>query len=49
MIDAGLRVLPEHTVLFEMVINVIHRDAPESQLRFNTQPNNTVKAVQRVA
>ncbi len=49
MIGAGLRVLPEHTVLFEKVINIIHSDAPAARLCFNTHPGNTPEAVQRVA
>lgn len=49
MIGAGLRVLPEHTVLFEKIINIIHGDAPAAKLCFNTRPDNTPDAVQRVA
>jgi uncharacterized protein (TIGR03067 family) len=49
MIGAGLRVLPEHTVLFEKVINLIHQNAPAAKLCFNTHPSNTPNAVQRCA
>jgi hypothetical protein len=49
MIGAGLRVRPEHTVLFEKVINLIHQNAPAAKLCFNTHPSNTPDAVQRCA
>jgi uncharacterized protein (TIGR03067 family) len=49
MIGAGLRVLPEHTLLFEKVINLIHQNAPAAKLCFNTHPSNTPDAVQRCA
>jgi uncharacterized protein (TIGR03067 family) len=49
LIGAGLRVLPEHTVLFEKVINLIHQNAPAAKLCFNTHPSNTLNAVQRCA
>jgi uncharacterized protein (TIGR03067 family) len=49
MIGAGLRVLPENTVLFEKVINLIHQHAPSAKLCFNTHPSNTPDAVQRRA
>jgi len=48
MIGAGFAA-PEHTVLFEKVINIIHSDAPAARLCFNTHPGNTPEAVQRVA
>jgi hypothetical protein len=47
MIGAGLRALPEHTALFERVINAIHQHAPSAKLCFNTHPSDTVDAVLR--
>lgn len=47
MIGAGVRALPEHTLLFEKIINLIHRHAPSAKLCFNTNPADTVEAVQR--
>lgn len=47
MIGAGLRALPEHTILFEKVINTIHRHAPSASICFNTNPGNTAEAVLR--
>jgi hypothetical protein len=48
MIGAGVRILPQHTVLFEKIINAIHQKAPpSSKICFNTDPNDTVEAVLR--
>ena len=49
MVGAGVRTLPQHTVLFEKIINTIHQKAPPSSTKicFNTNPNDTVEAVLR--
>jgi hypothetical protein len=48
MIGAGLRIVPPYFLLFERLINVIHRHAPAStMLCFNTSPTDTAEAVQR--
>jgi hypothetical protein len=48
MIGAGVRILPQHTVLFEKIINVIHQKAPpSSKICFNIDPGDTVEAVLR--
>jgi hypothetical protein len=48
MIGAGVRILPQHTVLFEKIINAIHQKAsPSSKICFNTDPSDTVEAVLR--
>lgn len=48
MIGAGVRILPQHTVLFEKIINAIHHKAPpSSKTCFNTSPGDTVEAVLR--
>jgi hypothetical protein len=41
MIGAGLRIVPPYFLLFERLINVIHRRAPTSS------PTDTAEAVQR--
>ena len=39
MIGAGIRILPQHTVLFEKIMNVIHQKTPpSSRICFNTNP-----------
>jgi hypothetical protein len=48
MVGAGVRTLPQHTFLFEKIINTIHQKAPRSsKLCFNTNPADTVEAVLR--
>lgn len=47
LIGAGLRGLPQHTLLFEQVINAVHQHAPTAKLCFNTNPNDTAEAVLR--
>jgi hypothetical protein len=48
MVGAGLRIVPPYFLLFEKLINVIHRHAPAStKLCFNTNPADTADAVQR--
>ena len=49
LIGAGIRALPEHTSLFERIINAVHQYAPSAKLCFNTNPNDTVEAVLRWA
>ena len=49
MIGAGIRALPQHTRLFETIINAVHQNAPAAKLCFNTNPGDTVEAVQRWA
>ena len=48
MVGAGVRTLPQHTLLFEKIINTIHQKAPpSSKICFNTNPADTVEAVLR--
>lgn len=47
MIGAGIPSLPEHSVLFEKVMNLIHFSAPLSKIGFNTRPADTLQAMQR--
>ncbi len=47
MFGAGLRGLPEYTLLFEKIINLVHLHAPAAKLCFNTNPGDTVEAIQR--
>jgi hypothetical protein len=48
MIGAGVRILPQHTFLFEKIINAVHQKAPpSSKICFNTSPSDTVEAVLR--
>jgi hypothetical protein len=47
IIGAGLREPPEHLLLFERIVNVIHRFAPCARIAFNTTPADTAEAVRR--
>lgn len=47
LIGAGIRTMPGNFLLFEKLINVVHEHAPQARLCFNTNPGDTVEAVQR--
>lgn len=47
MIGAGLRTAPEHTLLFERLVNLLNRLVPGVRFCFNTSPEDTVDAVRR--
>jgi hypothetical protein len=47
VIGAGLREPPEHLLLFEKILNLVHRLAPGARIAFNSTPADTAEAVQR--
>lgn len=47
MVGAGVRKDDEHFLLFEKVLNVVHRGAPAAKLCFNTGPTDSFAAVRR--
>ena len=47
VIGAGLREPPEHLLLFEKILNLVHRLAPQARIAFNTTPADTAEAVRR--
>jgi hypothetical protein len=47
VIGAGLREPKEHLLLFEKILNLVHRLAPDAAICFNTSPADTAEAVQR--
>jgi hypothetical protein len=47
VIGAGLREPPERLLLFERVLNLVHRLAPASRIAFNTNPADTAEAALR--
>lgn len=47
VIGAGLRVAPPLFLLFERLLNVVHRNAPSAKICFNTRPTDTLEAVRR--
>ncbi|MFC7328900.1 hypothetical protein [Marinactinospora rubrisoli] len=49
MIGGGIRMDPEHTLLFERLVNVLTEAAPGIRLCFNTSPETTIDAIRRWA
>ncbi len=47
MIGAGVRTVPANFLLFEKLVNVVHRHAPQAKICFNTLPGDTAAAVKR--
>jgi hypothetical protein len=47
VIGGGVRLLPQHTILFERIVNVLIDLQPDIRLSFNTSPQNTLEAVRR--
>lgn len=47
VIGAGIRTIPAYFLLFEQLINVVHRAAPGARIAFNTRPSDTAEAVRR--
>ena len=47
VIGGGLRLPPKSLALFEMVVNVIHKAAPDAAIAFNTRPEDTADAAAR--
>ncbi|MEU8437611.1 hypothetical protein AB0F18_32890 [Streptomyces sp. NPDC029216] len=47
MVGGGIRMLPEHTLLFERIVGVLTEAAPGIRLCFNSSPEDTIDAVRR--
>jgi len=47
VIGAGLRLPPSRLVLFEAVVNAVHRAAPRAAIAFNTVPEDSGAAAAR--
>jgi len=47
LIGAGVRTDTDEFLLFEKLINVVHRHAPRARVCFNTGPTDSVDAVRR--
>jgi len=47
VIGAGLREPPELLMLFEKVLNLVHRLAPQAKIAFNADPTDTAEAARR--
>jgi hypothetical protein len=47
VVGGGLRLPPKSLMLFEIIINTIHKAAPQSFIAFNTKPEDTADAAAR--
>jgi len=47
VIGGGLRIPPKSLTLFEMVVNAVHKAAPNATIAFNTRPEDTAEAAAR--
>lgn len=47
VIGAGIRVAPRHFELFEMLVDTIHKHAPDARIAFNTGPDTSLDAARR--
>jgi len=47
VIGGGMRLPPKGLVLFEQVVNAIHKAAPGAAIAFNTRPEDTAEAAAR--
>lgn len=47
VIGAGIRLPPNGLVLFEKIINLVHKAAPEAAIAFNSRPEDTAEAAAR--
>jgi len=47
VIGAGVRLPPNRLVLFEALVNAIHRAAPQAAIAFNTRPDDSGEAAGR--
>jgi len=47
VIGGGLRLPPKSLLLFERVVNAIHKAAPKAAIAFNTSPEDTAEAAAR--
>ena len=47
VIGAGIRVPPRSLLMFEAVINAVHRAAPGAVIAFNTRPDDSAEAAAR--
>lgn len=47
VLGAGLREPPDLLLLFEKIVNLVHRLAPNARIAFNSNPADTAEAAQR--
>jgi hypothetical protein len=47
VIGGGIRIPPKSLLLFERLLNSVHKSAPEASIAFNTVPQDTADAASR--
>ena len=47
VIGAGVRIPPKNLLLFEALVNAVHKSAPNASIAFNTRPDDTADAAGR--
>ena len=47
VIGGGVRIPPKNLLLFETLINAVHKAAPSAAIAFNTRPEDTADAAAR--
>ena len=47
VIGAGIRLPPQGLALFEVVVNAVHKAAPDAAIAFNTVPEDSAEAAAR--
>lgn len=47
VIGGGLRIPPKSLLLFERLVNTVHKKAPQASIAFNTTPPDTADAAAR--
>jgi len=47
VIGGGIRIPPKSLLLFERLVNAVHRAAPNAAIAFNTTPQDTADAAAR--
>ena len=48
VVGASVRLPPNSLLLFEAVVNAVHRDAPTAAIAFNRRPEDTADAAARL-
>ncbi len=47
VIGGGIRMPPKSLLIFETVVNAVHKAAPNAAIAFNTRPEDTADAAAR--
>jgi hypothetical protein len=47
VIGGGIRIPPKSLLLFEVIVNAVHKFDPSASIAFNTRPEDTADAAAR--